>query len=69
MKKRIFAVLLALAMTVSLLPLGALAAEGDTMDMAGFIEKVKEADYSYDGNGVTVEWSGVEETQDDGTVG
>lgn len=57
MKKRIFAVLLALALTVSLLPLGALAAEGDTMDMDGFIEAVKEADYDYDGHGVTVTWS------------
>ena len=57
MKKRIFAVLLALALTVSLLPMGALAAEGDTIDMDRFIEVVKEADYDYDGNGVTVKWS------------
>ena len=57
MKKRIFAVLLALALTVSLLPLGALAAEENTMVMAEFIEAVKAARYNYDGQGVTVEWS------------
>ena len=57
MKKRIFAVLLALALTVSLLPLGALAAEGDTINMDGFIEAVKAAEYNYDGHGVTVKWS------------
>ena len=57
MKKRIFAVLLALALTVSLLPMGALAAEGDTIDMDRFIKAVEDAGYDYDGNGVTVEWS------------
>ena len=57
MKKRIFAVLLALALTVSLLPLGALAAEENTMEMDEFIEAVEDAGYNYDGNGVTVTWS------------
>ncbi len=57
MKKRIFAVLLALALTVSLLPLGALAAEGDTMDLATFITTLEENHYVYDGQGVTVKWS------------
>ena len=60
MKKRFFICLLSLLMIFSMMPATAMANESDagrTIDFATFLEEVKEANYDYDGKGVTVEWS------------
>ena len=65
MKKRIFALLLALALAAAMLPASALASGGDepeTIDFAEFLERVEDTDdgsgnLNYDGGGVTVKWS------------
>ena len=65
MKRRIFALLLALALAAAMLPASALASGGDeteTIDLAEFLERVEAAadsngNINYDGGGVTVKWS------------
>lgn len=60
MKKKFFICLLSLLMVFSMMPATAMANESDAgrpIDFATFLEKVKEANYNYDGKGVTVEWS------------
>ena len=59
MKKRIFSVLLVLAVLLTMWPAGVFAEsrEGKTIDFAKFLEEVKEAGYQYDGKGVVVIWS------------
>lgn len=59
MKKKFFICLLSLLMVFTMMPAMAMANESDagrTIDFAKFLEEVAEADYDYDGNGVTVEW-------------
>lgn len=60
MKKKFFICLLSLLMVFTMMPAMAMANESDagrTIDFATFLEEVEEADYDYDGKGVTVEWS------------
>ena len=65
MKRRIFALLLALALAAAMLPASALASGGDepeTIDLAEFLERVEatrdgSGNLNYDGGGVTVKWS------------
>lgn len=60
MKKKFFICLLSLLMVFTMMPATAMANESDAgrpIDFATFLEKVKEANYNYDGKGVTVEWS------------
>ena len=59
MKKKFFICLLSLLMVFTMMPAMAMANESDagrTIDFATFLEEVEEADYDYDGKGVTVEW-------------
>lgn len=60
MKKKFFICLLSLLMVFTMMPTMAMADESDasrTINFATFLEEVEEADYDYDGKGVTVEWS------------
>lgn len=58
MKKRIFSVLLVLAVLLTMWPAGVFAEsrEGTTINFAKFLEEVEAADYQYDGKGVVVSW-------------
>lgn len=59
MKKRIFSVLLVLAVLLTMWPAGVFAEsrEGTIIDFAKFLEEVETANYQYDGKGVVVIWS------------
>ena len=63
MKRTCMALLTALCLMVSLLPVTALADSPDngaartTMTLADFVKAVEDANYTYDGKGVTVKWS------------
>ena len=59
MKKRIFSVLLVLAVLLTMWPAGVFAEsrEGKTINFADFLKEVEAAGYQYDGKGVVVKWS------------
>ena len=65
MKKRLLSVLLAVAMVLSMTPTvfasggGTEGSETSTIDLDQFIKNVAEANYDYDGQGITVKWSPV----------
>ena len=61
-RTRVFSILLTCAMLLSLLPITALAGDGDEngeviTDFGEFLKKVEDAGYNYDGKGITVKWS------------
>lgn len=56
-KSKFLSILLALCLTLSLLPTAALAEDAAAIDLDTFIKNVVDAGYNYDGQGVTVKWS------------
>lgn len=81
--RKFLSLLLALCLVVGMLPLAALAADGDTalseantMTLKGFIDKLKElnnaaeegGEISFDGEGVTVKWEPNEKVIDNDSV-
>ena len=81
--RKFLSLLLALCLVVGMLPLAALAADGDTalseantMTLKGFIDKLKElnnaaeegGEISFDGEGVTVKWKPNEKVTDNDSV-
>ena len=78
--RKFLSLLLALCLVVGMLPLAALAADGDpstpettnTMTLKGFIEALvaaeKDGEISFDGKGVTVEWEPNEKVTDNDSV-
>lgn len=78
--RKFLSLLLALCLVVGMLPLAALAADGDpstpettnTMTLKGFIEALvaaeKDGEISFDGKGVTVEWEPKEKVTDNDSV-
>ncbi len=56
-KSKFLSILLALCLTLSLLPTAALAEDAAAIDLDTFIKNVVAAGYDYDGQGVTVKWS------------
>ena len=56
MKKTILVLLLALLMAATLITGACASSAPTTMDFAAFLEAVADANYNYDGMGVTVQW-------------
>ena len=57
MKKTILVLLLALLMAATLITGACASSAPTTMDFAAFLKAVADANYNYDGKGVTVQWS------------